>query len=37
MNHKQLLLAADGNMEKCHGVARAGKNDCACAAAACSR
>jgi uncharacterized membrane protein len=28
--------AADKNMEKCYGVAKAGKNDCASAAHACA-
>lgn len=29
-------LADDGNSEKCYGVAKAGKNDCAGAAHACA-
>ena len=36
MTSIQTVAAADEGMEKCYGVAKAGKNDCASAAHACA-
>lgn len=36
MTSIQTVAAADGTTEKCYGVAKAGKNDCASAAHACA-
>jgi uncharacterized membrane protein len=36
MTSIQTVFGADENMEKCYGVAKAGKNDCATAAHACA-